>query len=63
VAAPSRPATFKGYGVKPRCYGCGRKLTLSEHLWFTGYPKAGVFGECCFKVAARWGVRDAIQNV
>jgi hypothetical protein len=55
MAAHSRPATFKGYGVKPVCSGCGRKVSLAEPLWFTEYPRAGVFGRECFKAAASYG--------
>jgi hypothetical protein len=48
MAAPSRPPTFKQYGVKPSCNGCGRRLRADENLWFQAHPVPAVWGfSCC----------------
>lgn len=46
--------TFKSYGVKPRCYGCGRKLKATEVKMFRSLPKRpfgsrAVYGACCME--------------
>jgi len=53
-AAPSRKPTFKDYGVKPVCSGCGRKLVAKDEpaMWFASNP-GRVFGLCCWKLAAK----------
>lgn len=54
MADPSRPPTFKQYGVEPVCAGCGRKLIASKEpaMWFQGIPTPAVWGYCCWKEAA-----------
>ena len=47
MAAPSRPPTFKAFGLRPYCSGCGRRLTPTEPLWFQGHPFRAVWGWCC----------------
>ena len=46
MAEPSRKPTAAQYGVKLVCHGCGRRLRATEPLWFTGLPKAAVYGWC-----------------
>ena len=53
-AAPSEPVSFKKMRVERRCYGCQRKVTLAEPLWFVGGEVPGVFGRECFHLAAAW---------
>jgi hypothetical protein len=54
-AEPSRKPTFKEYGVKAVCSGCGRKLVAKNEmaLWFVGHPGKDVFGLCCWGKAAK----------
>ncbi len=52
MAAPSRPPTFKAYGVDRRCSNCGSKLTVKDTRWFQGYPFRAVYGLCCWSIAA-----------
>ena len=54
MAEASRKPTFKGYGVKPICGGCGRKLAATEALWFRFVPPPrAVYGRCCLEAAAK----------
>lgn len=54
MSSPSRPPNFKQYRVKPRCYGCGRRLVAKHEpfMWFTGGTRPAVFGDCCTHIAA-----------
>ncbi len=53
MAQASENVSFKKYGVKPVCSGCGRKLERAEPLWFTTIPKPAVYGRECFKEATQ----------
>lgn len=63
MAAPSIPPSYKQYGVKPVCYGCGRKLTYNESLWFVGGDSPAVFGfSCCPRLAAAHGTKTGTNS-
>ena len=53
MASPSRPPTFKQYGVEGVCHGCGRKLRADENLWFQGFPRPAVWGFACCAIGGR----------
>ncbi len=54
MASGSEAVSFKKYGVKPVCSGCGRKLVKKNEpaMWFVGFPAPAVYGIECFKAAA-----------
>lgn len=56
MAAGSEHVSYKKYGVKQVCSGCGRKLRGvgdEPALWFRTLPTRGVWGQCCFNQGAK----------